>query len=137
MLGIELISSKRLDILYDRVNELTKQRNDARERLATVIQKRGATVDGLVSDLRASREAVKGLTQYAKAVDEARMSLGEKNKALREQATKSTLRIAELERALTDANERYETLKHDYDELSSAHELLISAMKDASVEVCQ
>lgn len=137
MLGIELISSKRLDILYERVNELTKQRNEAREKLATVIQKRGATVDGLVSDLRASRETVKGLTQYAKAVDEARMSLGEKNRALREQATKDALRIAELERTLTDTNERYETLKRDYDELSSAHELLVSAMKDASVGVCQ
>lgn len=137
MLGIELISTKRLDILYERLDELTKQRNDLREQLATVIQKRGATVDGLVSDLRTARETIKELTQYSKAVDAARKGLGEKNRALREQAEKDSARIAELEGMLSASSERYETLKNDYDELSSSHELLVSAMKDSSVGVCQ
>jgi len=106
MFGYELISTRKLDELYLRVDQLTKQRDKAKAELADVLYRRGETVDGLVADLRSARGKIDELIQYVTTGDDARRSLGEKNRALREEVDQLNQRIDDMEGLLAKEREK-------------------------------
>ena len=101
MFGYELISTKKLDELYERVDLLTKQRDRAKERLADVLGNRGEVVDRLVADLMEARRTIDDLMQYLETGDSARKSLAEKNKALKEENDRLNQRLDDMDGLLS------------------------------------
>lgn len=142
MFGIEIIRSDKLDKLYAELDDAKCDLEDTckkleveKQNLSEIRDRQGESVDELVRMLSEVTKSADEWKRLYLASEEARKSLGEKNKALSVMNGELRARVEPLEDQLNREREKYGTLAALYDELSASHEMVIKGLHDSTVEV--
>ena len=119
---------RRKELEYD--NKILVQRNKELEAMAV----EHAEVDKFLvmklseasADANTSAKELKMLQKMFHAAEDARKSLGEKNRALNAEVDRLTAKLNDLRRLLVELQGKYDTQKAELDELYKTHEELLA-----------
>lgn len=114
MFGYELIDSIKLDNLYKENNRLRVALAEEKEHTHEILNKRGESVDAMVKALAEESKFANEYSRRLLSSEEARRSLGEKNKQYAEENARLKERIEVLEGQLKYEQECYKSLKESY-----------------------
>lgn len=111
------------------------ERDGYRVELEETLKARGAAVDAMHATLRDEQQRSIQLETWLKASDDARRSLGDKVRNMREEITKNETERAKLRVELERAKELYESLLKEHAQLQADHEKLVRSITDKEAEI--